>query len=135
MQLSSPYCDACWSARFLAARWLISYASARAPTLSFLWKGSDTLLIKNRRINCEALRDAHMSGDDLAEILRQQGAADQQESRKPWKGVMVARRRRVYLARLPVPFSRCASISAPNRMTMVEIQIQTMNPMMAPSDP
>jgi uncharacterized membrane protein YcaP (DUF421 family) len=64
---------------FIAVHWLISYASVRSPTLSFLVKGHDTLVIKNGRVDREALRDAHMSTDDLAEDLRQQGVGHQQE--------------------------------------------------------
>jgi uncharacterized membrane protein YcaP (DUF421 family) len=41
--------------------------------LSFLVKGHDTTLIRNGRVDRKALRDAHMSTDDLAEDLRQQG--------------------------------------------------------------
>jgi len=60
---------------FIAVHWLISYFSESSPTLSFLVKGRDTLLIKNGRVDRTMLRDAHMSPDDLAEDLRQQGIA------------------------------------------------------------
>ena len=58
---------------FIVVHWVISYLSVRFPTLSFLVKGNDTLLIKNGHLNRKALRDAHMSPDDLKEDLREQG--------------------------------------------------------------
>jgi uncharacterized membrane protein YcaP (DUF421 family) len=57
----------------IAAHWLISYVTRSSPTLSFLIKGHDTVIIRNGQVNRQALRDAHMSDDDLAEDLRQQG--------------------------------------------------------------
>jgi uncharacterized membrane protein YcaP (DUF421 family) len=64
---------------FIMTHWLISYFSESSPTLSFLVKGHDTTLIKNGRLDRNALRDAHMSPDDLAEDLRQQGIAKHSE--------------------------------------------------------
>ena len=64
---------------FVFVHWLISYLSVRSPTLSALVKGNDTLLIKHGRLDRKALRDAHMSSDDLAEDLREQGVEKQQE--------------------------------------------------------
>ncbi|HYK50225.1 MAG TPA: YetF domain-containing protein [Terriglobales bacterium] len=61
---------------FIVVHWLISYASERSTALGSLVKGHDTTLIKNGRVDRTALRDAHMSDDDLAEDLRQQGVAD-----------------------------------------------------------
>jgi uncharacterized membrane protein YcaP (DUF421 family) len=58
---------------FIMLHWLLSYFSQASPALSFLVKGHDTTLIRNGSVNREALRDAHMSADDLAEDLRQQG--------------------------------------------------------------
>jgi len=58
---------------FVAIHWLISYFAQSSPTLSSLVKGHDTTLIKNGRVDQSALRDAHMSRDDLEEDLRQQG--------------------------------------------------------------
>ena len=57
----------------IAIHWLISYLTESSPRLSYLIKGHDTLIIQNGRVNRQALRDAHMSQDDLAEDLRQQG--------------------------------------------------------------
>jgi uncharacterized membrane protein YcaP (DUF421 family) len=56
--------------------WVISYFTESSPTLGNLIKGHDTLLIKNGRVDRDALHDAHMSDDDLAEDLRQQGVDD-----------------------------------------------------------
>jgi uncharacterized membrane protein YcaP (DUF421 family) len=64
---------------FILVHWLISYASVRSPTLSSLVKGNDTILIRNGRVDQKALRDAHMSSDDLAEDLRQQGVGDRSD--------------------------------------------------------
>jgi uncharacterized membrane protein YcaP (DUF421 family) len=60
----------------IAIHWVLSYFTESSPALSYLTKGRDTLLIKSGRINHKAMRDAHMSGDDLAEDLRQNGVAD-----------------------------------------------------------
>lgn len=64
---------------FIVVHWVISYASVRWSTLSFLVKGDDTVLIKNGRVDRKALRDAHMSADDLAEDLREHGVESQQD--------------------------------------------------------
>ena len=64
---------------FVLVHWLISFLSVRSATLSFLVKGNDTLLIKHGRLNRNALRDAHMSSDDLDEDLREQGVEKLQE--------------------------------------------------------
>ena len=64
---------------FIVVHWLISYFSESSPTLSFLVKGHDTRLIKNGRVDRKALREAHMSTDDLAEDLRQQGIATHEQ--------------------------------------------------------
>ena len=64
---------------FIAVHWLISYFSEGSSTLSSLVKGHDTELIKNGRIDRNALRDAHMSTDDLAEDLRLQGVANKED--------------------------------------------------------
>jgi uncharacterized membrane protein YcaP (DUF421 family) len=64
---------------FVLVHWLISYLSVRSATFSFLVKGNDTLLVKHGRLNRKALRDAHMSSDDLDEDLREQGVEKLQE--------------------------------------------------------
>jgi uncharacterized membrane protein YcaP (DUF421 family) len=69
---------------FILMHWLISFCSERSPALSSLVKGHDTTLIENGRVDRNALKDAHMSTDDLAEDLRQQGVdkvADVKEAR------------------------------------------------------
>lgn len=64
---------------FIMLHWLLSYFSQGLPALSFLVKGHDTTLIRNGSVDREALRDAHMSADDLAEDLRQQGVDNHEE--------------------------------------------------------
>jgi uncharacterized membrane protein YcaP (DUF421 family) len=63
----------------IVIHWVLSYFTESWPALSYLTKGHDTLLIKNGRVNRQALRDAHMSDDDLAEDLRQNGVASANE--------------------------------------------------------
>ena len=53
-----------------AIHWVLSYFTESCPTLSYLTKGRDTILIRNGRVDRKALRGAHMSDDDLAEDLR-----------------------------------------------------------------
>jgi uncharacterized membrane protein YcaP (DUF421 family) len=60
----------------VAIHWLISFLTESSLTLSYLIKGHDTLIIRNGRVNRQALRSAHMSDDDLAEDLRQQGVSN-----------------------------------------------------------
>src|SRR5215475_4402592 len=52
---------------FIIMHWLLSFFSLRSPTLSSLVKGHDTTLIKNGCVDRDALRDGHMSTDDLTE--------------------------------------------------------------------
>lgn len=68
----------------IATHWIISFLAVSSPVLSSLTKGHDTLLIRNGRVDRQALSKAHMSDDDLAEDLRQQGVdkpADVREAR------------------------------------------------------
>jgi uncharacterized membrane protein YcaP (DUF421 family) len=53
--------------------WLFSYVGREWPWFSALIKGHSTTLIRQGRIDHQALRRAHMSRDDLDEDLRQQG--------------------------------------------------------------
>jgi uncharacterized membrane protein YcaP (DUF421 family) len=62
------------TASLIAAHWILSYSTRGPRTLSHTLKGSDTILIKRGKIDRAALRHSHMSDDDLAEDLRQQGA-------------------------------------------------------------
>jgi uncharacterized membrane protein YcaP (DUF421 family) len=67
---------------FIVMHWLISFFAKDSPTISDLVKGHDTVVIKNGRIYRKALDRAHMSPDDLAEDLREQGVADKAEVRE-----------------------------------------------------
>jgi uncharacterized membrane protein YcaP (DUF421 family) len=60
----------------IAMHWVISYFTESSPTLGSLVKGNTTVLVRNGRIDRQALKDAHMSPDDLDEDLREQGIAD-----------------------------------------------------------
>ena len=53
--------------------WIISYLTEDSEALGTILKGHDTVIIRKGRVNRKALRDAHMSPDDLAEDLRQEG--------------------------------------------------------------
>lgn len=57
------------------AHWIISYVTRGSPLLSYLAKGSDTILIRDGKVDRQALAASHMSDDDLAEDLRQEGVA------------------------------------------------------------
>lgn len=59
--------------------WIISYFAKGSPTLSYMVKGRSTAIIKDGRVDKEALSAAHMSGDDLNEDLRQEGVKDPKE--------------------------------------------------------
>lgn len=66
----------------IVIHWLLSYFTETSPTLSALTKGHDTILIKDGRVDRKALHDAHMSDDDLAEDLRQQGVASPSDAKE-----------------------------------------------------
>jgi uncharacterized membrane protein YcaP (DUF421 family) len=53
--------------------WIISYFTEDSSALGTLLKGHDTVIIRNGRVDRKALHGAHMSPDDLAEDLRQEG--------------------------------------------------------------
>lgn len=53
--------------------WCVSYVTEDRPRLSALIKGRDTVLVKNGRVDRQALKAAHMSEDDLYEDLREKG--------------------------------------------------------------
>jgi uncharacterized membrane protein YcaP (DUF421 family) len=70
----SPFFPAVISIAVLVAfHWAMSWVSARYPSVSTLLKGSATPLIRNGRLDHAALREAHMSEDDLDEDLRAEG--------------------------------------------------------------
>lgn len=66
----------------VAAHWVISYFTESSNALADFIKGEDTVLIRNGRIDHKALKAAHMSEDDLAEDLRQQGVDDPKKVRQ-----------------------------------------------------
>jgi uncharacterized membrane protein YcaP (DUF421 family) len=57
----------------IALHWIISLMSRDWPTFSALVKGHTTLLIKNGQVDRQAMKDAHMSDDDLDQDLREKG--------------------------------------------------------------
>jgi uncharacterized membrane protein YcaP (DUF421 family) len=56
--------------------WMFSAAARRSSWFSHLIKGNATLLIKDGKIDFQALARAHMSLDDLSEDLRTHGEKD-----------------------------------------------------------
>ena len=56
--------------------WMISRASWESPLLSGFVKGHSTLIVKDGRIQSDAMKRAHMSRDDLDEDLREKGVDD-----------------------------------------------------------
>ncbi|MGH6663293.1 MAG: DUF421 domain-containing protein [Pseudolabrys sp.] len=59
----------------VAFHWIISYLLCDWPWFGTLVKGHSTVLIKNGKVIRAALRDAHMSDDDLEEDLRHEGVS------------------------------------------------------------
>jgi uncharacterized membrane protein YcaP (DUF421 family) len=64
---------------FVAMHWLFSSLARGSSSFSSLIKGNATPLIRNGCIDEKALKDAHMSRDDLDEDLREKGVADPAE--------------------------------------------------------
>jgi len=60
----------------IALHWIISYITCDSPTIGTLVKGNATVLIRNGRVDRDAMKAAHMSSDDLEEDLRQKGVDD-----------------------------------------------------------
>jgi uncharacterized membrane protein YcaP (DUF421 family) len=60
----------------ILVHWIISYLTRGSPLLSYLIKGKDTVLIRDGKVDRKALAASHMSDDDLAEDLRQEGVED-----------------------------------------------------------
>jgi uncharacterized membrane protein YcaP (DUF421 family) len=56
-----------------------SFFSCRWNTLSGLLKGNPTLIVKNGKVDRDAMRGAHMSGGDLEEDLRKKGVGEVSE--------------------------------------------------------
>ena len=63
----------------IAIHTALSYVSRRWDTFSDLVKGNPTPIIKNGRLDEEALGGAHMSRGDLCEDLRKQGVTEASE--------------------------------------------------------
>ena len=59
--------------------WIISYLTEDSASLGAILKGHDTVIIRNGRVDLKALQSAHMSRDDLAEDLRQEGIENPSE--------------------------------------------------------
>lgn len=57
----------------ILVHWVISYVTQNSPFLSYITKGNDTVLVRDGKIDRKALAASHMSNDDLAEDLRQEG--------------------------------------------------------------
>ena len=65
----------------LAVHWLVSLLTRDHSTISDWIKGRPRRIIANGEVDEKALVAAHMSDDDLAEDLRQQGVGDPKEVR------------------------------------------------------
>jgi uncharacterized membrane protein YcaP (DUF421 family) len=57
----------------VGVHWIFSFISRSSPAFGHLIKGRTTLIIKSGQVVCQALRDEHMSKDDLDEDLRKAG--------------------------------------------------------------
>ncbi len=60
----------------ILVHWAVSYLTERSRALSWMAKGTDTLLVRNGKVDRKALRAEHMSDEDLDEELRQEGIDD-----------------------------------------------------------
>ena len=60
-------------AALIALHWGFSWLGVRSPTFSALVKGSPDLIVSKGKTHRAAMRQAHMSEDDLLEDLRNQG--------------------------------------------------------------
>ena len=59
----------------IALHWFFSLVSERSTALSYLVKGEPTQIIKSGKVDRTALKQAHMSNDDLEEDLREKGVS------------------------------------------------------------
>jgi uncharacterized membrane protein YcaP (DUF421 family) len=57
----------------IVVHWIVSYLTKDSKFLSYLTKGTATTLICDGKVDRKALSASHMSDDDLAEDLRQEG--------------------------------------------------------------
>jgi uncharacterized membrane protein YcaP (DUF421 family) len=67
----------------VALHWVFSYVARDSRWFSGLIKGHPTWLIRDGRVDRNALRAAHLSDDDLDEELRQQGVSKPVSGRSP----------------------------------------------------
>jgi len=63
----------------MAAHWVVSFFARDSQLVSSITMGHETVLIRNGRVDRKALRAAHMSANDLAEDLRQEGVEEPRE--------------------------------------------------------
>jgi uncharacterized membrane protein YcaP (DUF421 family) len=57
----------------ILVHWIVSYVTQSSAFLGHIIKGTDTILIRNGKIDPKAMAASHISNDDLAEDLRQEG--------------------------------------------------------------
>ena len=69
---------------FVLIHWVLSYFTESSNSFSRLIKGHDTILVRDGRVDAKALKSAHMSRDDLAEDLRQQGVDDLKQVKRAY---------------------------------------------------
>ncbi len=62
--------------------WLLSFASMYVGGLSGLVKGHSTVIIRDGAVDEKALRSAHMTEDDLAEDLREEGLSSPRQAKE-----------------------------------------------------
>jgi uncharacterized membrane protein YcaP (DUF421 family) len=60
----------------VSMHWVFSAASQRSQAFSHFIKGYATTIIRNGKIDRDAMAQTHMSGDDLEEDLRDKGVKD-----------------------------------------------------------
>ena len=63
----------------VVVHWIVSYFTKDSKFLSYLTKGRATILIRDGKVDRKALSASHMSDDDLAEDLRQEGVESPSE--------------------------------------------------------
>jgi uncharacterized membrane protein YcaP (DUF421 family) len=59
--------------------WVFSWIGRESPSFSGLIKGYSTLIVKNGKVQSDAMKRTHMSRDDLDEDLREKGVGDPSE--------------------------------------------------------
>jgi uncharacterized membrane protein YcaP (DUF421 family) len=56
--------------------WVIPWIGRESSAFSGLVKGHSTLIVKNGKVQSQAMKHSHMSRDDLDEDLREKGVTD-----------------------------------------------------------